>query len=252
MHYVILIIGLAAAGLVALFLFIRWGTRWGSTPEERSRRMPGDAWLEDGPAARVVMTRAISLSAPPEIVWPWLAQLGRGAGWYSVEWLDNGRKTSARHIVSWIPEPLLGDAAAIGYLRHLDPGLGLAWWVDGVRFAGATARLVVDIEVQPDGAGTRLIIRMSGDAAGAAAGFSLLVFRIIDSIMAVRQLQGIRQRVERYGARTTAPEDPETGARDQYQMYEVVYASGDSAGVKGTELATRWRRAAIDDGVLRR
>ena len=250
MQYVISAFGLAAAGIVALGFFVRLGTRWGSTPEERARSMPGDDWLKDGPEARVAMTRAVSLAAPPEVVWLWLAQLGRGAGWYSVEWLDNGRRTSARHIVSWIPEPQLGDASAIGYLRHLESGSGLAWWVDGTRFAGATARLVVDMEVRATGTGSRLIIRMSADAAGISAELALLVFRFIDSIMAIRQLRGIRERVETYGARTQTPEDPETGAWDQYQLYEVVYASGTSAGSKGTEHAAKWRQRAIDDGFI--
>ena len=83
---------LAALASVALFLFVRWGTRWGSTTEERARRLPGDAWLEDGPPARVAMTRGISIAAPPEVVWPWIAQVGRGAGWYSWERLDNHRR----------------------------------------------------------------------------------------------------------------------------------------------------------------
>jgi hypothetical protein len=214
--------------------------------------MPGDAYLEGGPPSRVAMTRAVSLHAPPETVWPWLAQLGRGAGWYSVDWLDNGGKTSARHIVSWIPEPQLGDAAPIGYLRHIEPGRAMVWWVKGTRFAGATARLVVDLGLNPENGGSRLVTRMSADAAGPTAGTALLVFRFVDSIMAIRQLLGIRQRVERYGARTTAPpEDPETGARDQYQLYEVIYASGDTAGVRGKELAATWRQTALEDGFLR-
>ena len=241
---------LAALASVALFLFVRWGTRWGSTTEERARRLPGDAWLEDGPPARVAMTRGISIAAPPEVVWPWIAQVGRGAGWYSWERLDNGGRESARHIVSWIPEPRIGDAAPIGYLRHLDPGRALTWWTPSTRFAGSTARAVVDFDLRPDGAGSRLVTRMSADATGPTGGLSMLVFRFIDSIMAIRQLRGIRERVERYGNRGFDPEDPETGARDQYQLYEVIYASGKSAGIAGSEAASRWRRYVLEEGIL--
>ena len=46
------------------------------------------------------------------------------------------------------------------------------------------------------------------------------------------------------------PARPETGARDQFQSYEVIYASGDRAGVPGKEHAARWRMAAEADGVL--
>ena len=213
-------------------------------------KMPGDAWLEGGPAARVAMTRAITIEAFPDKVWPWLEQMGRGAGWYSFDLLDNGGKVSARHIVSWVPEPRIGDASPIGYLRHIEPGRSLAWWVRGTSFLGAYIRLVVDIRLTPEGEGSRLVTRMSADASGAMARPALLVFGFIDSIMACRQLFGIRDRVERCGARTSNPAKPETGARDQYQLYEVNYASGEIAGVRGKELAAKWRRTAIEDGVL--
>jgi hypothetical protein len=232
--------------------FLRWGTRWGSTPEEREHEMPGDEYLEAGLPARVAMTRAISIDVPPERVWPWIAQLGRGAGWYSVDWLDNGRRASARHIVSWIPEPRLGDATAIGYLRNIEPGQALVWWADGARFIGSRARLVGCFALDAEGRGTRLITRWSADAAGPSAHLALLVFRLIDSIMARRQLLGIRDRAERYDAGRVTPRDPETGVRDQYQLYEVLYATGESAGVAGKESSARWRESAVKDGILQR
>lgn len=257
-------IAIGALGAMAL---VRRGMRWGSTPEERSRRLPGDDFLacrtplarqrgkseklpEDGWPVRAVMTRAISINAPPERVWPWIAQLGRGAGWYSIDALDNPGRISARHIVSWIPAPQLGDATAIGYLRHLDPGRSLVWWVGREKFLGANARLASCFALSPEGQGTRLIIRMSAEAGGFTAPFAMLVFQIIDSIMARSQLLGIRERVEvseREGAR--AP-DPETGDRSQYQLYQVLYAAGGGAGVEGSEHAAKWREAAEASGLL--
>lgn len=242
---------LVTAVLIAAVTLLRWGCRWGSSPVERRRKMPGDHYLADGPTAHVAMTRAISIDATPEQVWPWLAQLGRGAGWYSFDWLDNGRRASAWHLVSWIPEPMLGDATAMGYLRHLQSGRALAWWVGGVSFAGARARLVCSYVVESAGQGTRLISRMSADATGLTAPLALLVFRVVDSIMASRQLVGIRRRVELLETERGNPRDSETGVRDQYQLFEVLYAAGDSAGVAGKEHAKRWRLAAIADGILR-
>jgi hypothetical protein len=177
-------------------------------------------------------------------------QIGRGAGWYSYDWLDNGRKLSAQHLVSWIPEPALGDASPIGYLREIVPGEALVWWVEGVRFGGATADLVVSMLLEPRGSDARLLIRVSATAEGVTAAPALLVFRVIDSIMSWRQLRGIRERVESFGTRTADPERPETGALDQFQLYEAIYASGERAGKKGSEHAARWRRQAQDDGVL--
>lgn len=239
---------LAAGALLVLFL--RWGMRWGATPDECAMPMPGDAYIEGGPPARVAMTRAVSLQAPPDVVWPWLAQLGRGAGFYSIDRLDNGGRTSARHIVSWIPAPNLGDASAIGYLCRLEPGRGLTWWMKGDRFLGAWVRMVVDIRVTAEGRGARLVIRMSGDAAGFRARIALSVFEFLDSIMGRRQLLGLRERIEQFGAREEDPDHPETGRRDQYQYYEVIYASGEKAGVAGKEDAARWYQTAIEDGVI--
>jgi hypothetical protein len=236
--------------VVGGFLFLEWGSNWGSSAEEQSARMPGDPYLEGGPKRRVAMTRAVTINASPQIVWPWLAQMGRGAGWYSIDWLDNGRKVSARHIVSWIPSPHLGDGCPIGYLRRLERGQSMVWWANEVRFAGATTRLVVDIHLQAMGEQSRLVIRNSADATGVMAGTALLIFRFIDSIMTIRQLQGIRNRVECFEARSENPETPETGAVDQYQLYEMIYASGERAGVKGKEQAAKWRQSAIDDGVI--
>jgi hypothetical protein len=249
--YIIIIVAALVLGSGFLFrAFISWGTRWGATPAECATPMTGDAYLDGGPPARVAMTRAVSLNRPPEVVWPWLAQLGRGAGWYSYDLLDNGNQASARHLVSWIPEPQLGDASAIGYLRYLEPGRELVWWVGGEKFLGTKARMVIDILVTPQDRGSRLVIRISGDAAGPTARLVLKIFQVIDTIMARRQLLGIKERVEAYGLRAADPEHPENGRPDQYQFYEVIFASGQTAGVPGREKASQWRQMAIQDKVL--
>ncbi len=251
MHVLILIAAsLAFLAALAAVVFTLRTTQWGSTFEERAAAMPGDAFFNGAPRPKAVMTRAITIGESADVVWPWLAQLGRGAGWYSYDFLDNGRKPSARHIVSWIPEPRAGDACPIGYLRHLAPGSALTWWVDSVRFLGADARLAYDIRLAPSGKSLRLVTRISSDATGLFARPMLILFRFLDSIMARRQLVGIRDRVERHGARTSNPDQPETGARDQYQHYEVIYASGDRAGTPGKEAAAKSRKAAIAAGVL--
>src|SRR4051812_40255319 len=47
---------------------------------EVAAALPGDALV---PAADVVMDTAFDLTAAPEVVWPWIVQLGkRRAGWY--------------------------------------------------------------------------------------------------------------------------------------------------------------------------
>jgi hypothetical protein len=51
-----------------------------ATSVEKAATMPGDELL---PHPDVVMDRAFTVPATPEVVWPWLVQLGkRRAGWY--------------------------------------------------------------------------------------------------------------------------------------------------------------------------
>ena len=56
-------------------------TRWrGADSSEGLAAMPGDDLLQRPDA---VMDRAFTVNAPPDVVWPWLVQLGKErAGWY--------------------------------------------------------------------------------------------------------------------------------------------------------------------------
>lgn len=238
------IVAMIGVAVIAAMRLVSRAMVWGSTSGERVTRLPGDAYLEGGPGARAVMTRAISISAPPEVVWPWLAQMGRGAGWYSYDRIDNGGRASARHLVSWIPPPRIGDASAIGWLRHLDAGRGLTWWLPGETTLGTTMRMVMDVRLDTVDGGSRLVFRVSGDATGPAGWPVIQGFKAIDSFMAIRQLKGIKTRAETFGSRPADPAAPETGERDQFQLYETIWASGERAGVAGHEHAARWRRAA--------
>ena len=243
------LLGLVAA-VAALALYARASDNWGASAGEITERLAGDEWLDGGPPARVRMTRAVDIEAPAERVWPWIAQMGRGAGWYSYDRLDNGGRPSARHIVSWIPEPRLGDAAVIGYLRHLEPGRELAWWIGGTRFLGSRFRGIMFYRVSGDADRCRLLVRVQSDVAGPIARVACWLFRSIDGFMARRQMIGIRERAERYGDRAEEEERAETGARDQYQLYQAIYAPGEEAGTRGRTDAVEWRRAAVADGVV--
>src|SRR5271156_3907966 len=61
---------------------------------EKNAGRPGDALVEP---ADVVMDRAFTVAAPPEAVWPWLVQLGKGrAGWYLPRALESFLPRSRR------------------------------------------------------------------------------------------------------------------------------------------------------------
>jgi len=77
-------------------IYRRWHRHWGATPDEVRADMPGD---DRFPAAQFRATRALTVAAPPELVWPWLVQVGCGrAGWYSHDLLDNLGHPSATTI----------------------------------------------------------------------------------------------------------------------------------------------------------
>ena len=80
------LIGVAALTATYWFPVRRWFHRWGTTPEELEREMPGYRLIEN---PTKVDTGALTVNAPPEAIWPWLVQMGQGrGGLYSYDWLD--------------------------------------------------------------------------------------------------------------------------------------------------------------------
>ena len=64
-----------------------WMLRWGATRAESEATLPGD---ELAPRPGVGPTGAVTVDAPVEAVWSWLAQIGQDrGGFYSYEWLEN-------------------------------------------------------------------------------------------------------------------------------------------------------------------
>ena len=88
-----------------------WYNRWGATEADVARSLPGDELV---PAPMLGYTRAITIQAPVEQVWPWLAQMGQGrGGLYSYDRLENlaGCKIhSVDHILPELQNPHLPNA----------------------------------------------------------------------------------------------------------------------------------------------
>ena len=69
--------------------------------------MPGDDLVQ---RSSFSATRAITIDAPPDTVWPWLAQLGFGrAGFYSYDLFDNAARPSAERILPECQDIEVGD-----------------------------------------------------------------------------------------------------------------------------------------------
>jgi hypothetical protein len=91
-------------GMVAADPIVR---RVRASEHERTRRLPGDECV---PAAVGTLTHAITIDGSPAAVWPWLVQMGAGsrAGWYSYDFVDNGRQASATRIVPGLQHITVG------------------------------------------------------------------------------------------------------------------------------------------------
>ena len=53
-----------------------WYSHWGATGEERRRHWPGDELVKVPGHS----TRAVTIHAPVEAIWPWIMQIGQDRG----------------------------------------------------------------------------------------------------------------------------------------------------------------------------
>jgi len=85
----LLIVASSFLALVVAFAFVARPLflNWGATDEEIAQSLPGDEII---PGAVYQQTRAITIDAPADRVWPWLAQLGQDrGGFYSYDLVEN-------------------------------------------------------------------------------------------------------------------------------------------------------------------
>lgn len=135
---------------------------WGATHDEIHGPVAGDDLVPD---ARLVATRSISLSSPPDAVFPWLRQMGfKRAGWYSYDLIDNLGRRSARSIEPHWQNVNTGDRVPAGPLDFeavvVDPPRAFVLCLGS---SGGTPRRVqfsLAYELRPDAGGTRLVTRV--------------------------------------------------------------------------------------------
>ena len=169
---------------------------WGATPEEIQSPVVGDDLC---PSATLIATRSITISAPPQDVFPWIRQMGFGrAGWYSYDWLDNlGRKSATSIHDEWqtveagdkVPSgPISFTAAIVEAPRH---------FVLEIKSLGKKSpklHFTLAYELRDDPHGTRLVTRMrSRISVPLGSLFEKLILGPGDGLMLRRQLLTIRQ-----------------------------------------------------------
>ena len=181
--------------------------------DEQTRALPGDELI---PQAIDTLTHGVTIRRGPSGVWPWLVQMGAGsrAGWYSYDWLDNGRQPSAERIVPELQRPAVGTifpglpGLTDGFtMLAIEPERVLTLgWLKPDGTPQVTWTFVLD-EVAPGR--TRLLVRVRGGPGYRFHGLPLpltkLVIRVVHFIMQRKQLFGIQQRVESMPPETLAP-----------------------------------------------
>jgi len=227
-----LVIGLATVGTMKavatgayLLLVGPWQRRWGATDEEVQRAMPGDEEVEH---SLMNATRAVTINARPEEIWPWLVQIGTGkAGWYSYDWIENlmGLNVSStdRIIPEFqqlevgdsiplasgleIPVKLLKPGETLLLVGH-DPVVGDASWMFGLY----------PIDEQR----TRLVTRTRNRWPMTPGGILTLLFIEPGSFLMVRKmLLGIKRRAEQTSGQTSRKVE-EMACQNSYQDKSVT------------------------------
>jgi hypothetical protein len=184
---------------------------WGMSREQAELAHPGDEYV---PAPRWMWTHAIDVDAPPEAVWPWIAQIGQDkAGFYSYQFLENLAGSDIQNASRIHPEwqsPRVGGELRLhpatlplrvavvepgrALIAHagIDPTTGRA---NGDDVAVSWALLLTPLP----GGRTRVVSRFRshypGDLASCLA-YGPYLTESIGFVMDRRMLRGIKQRAE--------------------------------------------------------
>jgi hypothetical protein len=225
------LVGVAVAVVAGLVIVYRrrirpWHVRWGANDDEVAQPMPGDDMVPD---ANLQTTRALTIAAPPDRVWPWLVQIGQGrGGFYSYDLLENLAGLSihsASHILPEHQQLSVGDTIAVepdgsGFrVVELNPERLLLLFIDGSgegavcehfrRVDGASSWAFALTPL--DGGRTRLVVRWraryptigSQELRATVIGPAL---EPVEFVMERKMLQGIRERAELHSKRTLIDE----------------------------------------------
>ena len=150
--------------VASLALLRHWTRTWGATEADVQRTLPGDELI-----ARTTSdwTHGATIDAPPEEVWPWIAQIGddRG-GFYSYTFIENllmGEDLyhNANRILPEFQNPQLGEGLVMDSLQvyGAEPG---KWLLAAQTSAEGDFDWVWLWHVEPVGTNqTRLLVRQA-------------------------------------------------------------------------------------------
>jgi hypothetical protein len=192
--------------------------QWGATARELGGALPGDELV---PGADMTATRAITIRAPADRVWPWIAQLGQGrGGFYSYDWLENlvGCDMHSADVI--VPE---WQSVDLGAQVRLHPEMGLAVaLIEHERALVLRGGIPMGRVAPPYDFTWAFVLRADGDSTtrlivreryGYSRWWSALIVEpveLVSFVMTQRMLRGVRARAE--GTRRAFPRRTARGA----------------------------------------
>jgi hypothetical protein len=185
-----------------------WQLGWGATDEERGAALAGDDLIPD---PDLTATRAITVHAVADQVWPWITQVGQGrGGFYSYDALENLVGCHI-HSADRVVPPVAGRRGrrpgkappggwAGRYRGGAGPGAGAARCrADGAAPYDTTWAFV--LRERPEGT-TRLLVRERYAYTKRWAPFLIEPVAAVAFVMSQRMLRRISGRAERAGRPT--------------------------------------------------
>jgi hypothetical protein len=195
------VIALFASLLVAYVYALRPSLlRWGATPGEMVRPMPGDELLRN---PTFDATRAITIHGRPQDIWPWIVQMGYDrAGFYGYDLIENAGSTrgirSAQKIVPELQHPAMGDRVYMSRIAYLIfdsivPNRYLLWTGDATPPGSAFTWAVYPVDADHSRLISRIRIRYHWTD-------RLIVLDLFtefaDPVAVPKILEGVKDRVE--------------------------------------------------------
>lgn len=224
--------GLGVIGAVTFARAIRpWYLHWGATCEEINRPMPLDEFVT-GPTLKSTM--AITVHAPAEAIWPWIAQIGEPprAGYYSYTSIERMVGLHVENRDEILPEfqhPAKGDfldKAGTMSVLAVEPK---SYIVLGPPPGYADVRAAWSIALYPiDEQTTRLITRVRGrwsyrQMLGSMPFYTWPIWLLLEPgafVMERKMLLEIKRLAERTQLRMSAPR-----LHEMHSNHHVVAAS---------------------------
>ena len=204
-RYAIRATAIGSAAAAYIYLVRPRLLRWGATDQEVDGPLPGDDLVAN---ADVTATRAITIRASADQVWPWIAQLGQGrGGFYSYDFLENligADIHSADRIVPELQDIEVGDEVLLGPefgydVAFLEPGRSLVlrggFPMENIAAPyDSTWAFVLQAESDET---TRLLVRERYEYKRWWAALIVEPTEAISFVMSQKMLRGIKDRAER-------------------------------------------------------